>query len=550
MEQFRKFEPMLNLALETRPAERLQTEELNLGFDAQTKDWEVIVKYHGSLEDLESQGIRVEKLQLGYGILTVPEEKMTLLEEAEQIEYVEKPKSYYYSDMMPAEEPCTAAALAAPPYLSGQGILIAILDSGVNVRRPEFLTENKTTRILGYLDFTEGREYSKEQLDDGLQGKGQLPSLAGTEHGTAVAGVAAGFYRGENNSYSGIAYKSSLLVINLGQPGSSFFQTANIMRGVDYALKQAEIRRMPLVLNLSFGNNFGSHRGDSLLERYLDSVSQIGKTAICVGAGNEGLGNGHYVGKNGEYRASFMVGNYERRLSLQIWKPFHGRTNLFVTSPDGQKEQLSASLQSGKYILSMGNSRILVYFGEPTPYTGLQEIYLEWVGEEFIQSGIWTILGEGPCDLYLNSQAVLSGNTGFLNPDPNGTLTIPATADRVISVGAYDWNYNSYAGFSGRGFENSQKPNLVAPGVGIRVPWGEGYLAASGTSFATPMVSGAAAILMEQGIVRGKDPYLYGEKLRAYLCGGATPFDGKLFSFSEKTGWGALCLKNSLNFLK
>ena len=116
--------------------------------------------------------------------------------------------------------------------------------------------------------------------------------------------------------------------------------------------------------------------------------------------------------------------------------------------------------------------------------------------------------------------------TGFAYPTPETTLTIPSAASGAISVGAYDSRSREYAPFSGRGFtwERRQvKPDLVAPGVDITscAPGG-GYAVRSGTSMASPFVTGSAALLMEWGIVRGNDPYLYGQKMKAYLLGGTT----------------------------
>ena len=108
----------------------------------------------------------------------------------------------------------------------------------------------------------------------------------------------------------------------------------------------------------------------------------------------------------------------------------------------------------------------------------------------------------------------------------------------------------TYADFSGRGTErgeNFRKPDLAAPGVDIMttVPGG-GYAPATGTSFATPFVTGAAALLMEWGITDGNDPFLYGEKVKAYLQKGAR----SLPAFSEypnpQIGWGTLCVRESL----
>ena len=137
--------------------------------------------------------------------------------------------------------------------------------------------------------------------------------------------------------------------------------------------------------------------------------------------------------------------------------------------------------------------------------------------------------------------------TRFLRPVEETTLTIPSTASKVLTVGAYDALTNAYADFSGRGGRNGiQKPDLVAPGVEILTAApGGGYLRKNGTSFAVPFVTGAAALLMQYGITDGNDPYLYGEKVKAYLRRGAAPLPGIRAYPDERVGYGALCLERS-----
>ena len=139
----------------------------------------------------------------------------------------------------------------------------------------------------------------------------------------------------------------------------------------------------------------------------------------------------------------------------------------------------------------------------------------------------------GIYQMWLPSQSVLNQGTAFLNPVSSDTLTIPSTASRVVTVGAYDARSVSYADFSGRGAleKNAemwvQKPDLAAPGVRVTTAKaGGGYGEYSGTSFAVPFVTGSAALLMEWGIIRGNDPYLYGEKVKAYLRRGARHLPG------------------------
>ena len=173
-----------------------------------------------------------------------------------------------------------------------------------------------------------------------------------------------------------------------------------------------------------------------------------------------------------------------------------------------------------------------------------------------MDSGIWQVLvrGErivtGRYDLWLPPVSTVNVSTRFLEPDPEITLTIPSTSALAISAGAYDSAYRAYADFSGRGYTrltNQVKPDLAAPGVDITAPRaGGGYGSFTGTSFAAPFVTGAAALLMQWGIVLGNDPYLYGEKMKAYLRRGAGRLPGEPLWPNEKLGYGTLCVRDSL----
>ncbi len=166
-------------------------------------------------------------------------------------------------------------------------------------------------------------------------------------------------------------------------------------------------------------------------------------------------------------------------------------------------------------------------------------------GSRYLDSGVWTFLLRpvetitGNYTFYLPSGTARSENTRFVRTTPDVTLTIPSTASKVITVGAYDPVYEAYADFSGRGYlyqeqvnsrtsDSFVKPDMVAPGVNVIAPdRNGGYTPVTGTSFATPFVTGAAALLMQWGIVMGNDPYLYGEKVKAYLRRGAKPIRGE-----------------------
>ncbi len=567
-----KMEDLLNLALETPEAVRQQTESLNVGFDEETRSWEVIVKYNGNLDALETLGIRVEYLIAGYAILTIPEQLVEQVAELEQIEYMEKPKRYYYSVSGPADGFCFPLVTMREPFLSGEGTLIAVLDSGIAYQRQEFRKSNGDTRIRYLWDQTLDREFDEAAINEALQTATDqerfelVPSVDVSGHGTAVAGIAAGYV--EDESYRGIATRADLLIVKLGLPGElGFPRTTEIMRGVTYALQKAEELQMPLVINLSFGNSYGSHDGSSLLERFLDNAAEIGRTVICVGSGNEGASGGHLAGNVAENTTvELAVAEYETNLNLQIWKNYNDVYDILLRSPGGEEAEVTVPVGSGKYILELEQTQVLVYLGEPTPYSVAQEIYLDFIpiNGPYINSGVWTVLFEpvevvtGQYYLYLPAGAGRNSRTNFYLPTPDVSLTIPSTAAKVITVGAYDPIYDAYADFSGRGYVDPGrtigvvtaglvKPDLVAPGVDILAPdvYG-GYTSVTGTSFATPIVSGSAALLMEWGIVQGNDSYLYGEKVKAYLRAGAQPLRGEEVYPNDRVGFGKVCVSASI----
>lgn len=257
-----------------------------------------------------------------------------------------------------------------------------------------------------------------------------------------------------------------------------------------------------------------------------------------------------------ESKAELSVSEYESSLNVQLWKSYVDLFDIFITNPTGERiGPLNERLGPQRFY--MGRTQLLIYYGKPGPYSTSQEIYIDFLPmDQYVNNGIWTFtlvprqIVDGRFDMWLPGGGVLNTATKFLNPNPQTTLTVPGTSAKVITVGAYDSRKQAYADFSGRGFTrvtNQVKPDLVAPGVAITTTRaGGGYASVTGTSFATPFVTGAAALLMEWGIVRGNDPFLYGEKIKAYLRRGARHLPGYTYWPNEMLGYGALCVKDSL----
>ncbi len=572
-----KIENLLNLALNATRREREKSLELDVGYSRDDKEWELIVKYSGTLNELREIGIQVVELSNEFAILTVPESLVERLADFPQIEYVEKPKRLFFQAANGRRVSCVPPVQNPPFSLFGSGVLVAIIDSGIDYTNPDFRNDDGTTRIRNLWDQTImgnppegyliGTEFTREQIDEAIKQPTVpmrmqiVPSVDVSGHGTSVAGIAAGNGRGSRGRiYRGVATQSELLVVKLGNPREEgFLRTTELMQAIDYVVRKALFYKQPVAINISFGNTYGSHDGTSLLERFIEDIANIWKSVICIGTGNEGRSAGHKAGivrENEETVIQLAVQEQEPALNLQIWKAYYDIMDISFVSPSGER---IGPIQEvlGTQRFSVGNTELLLYYGEPSPYSTAQEIYVDFLPKEvYINSGIWEIvltprkIISGNYAMWLPSENVLNPGTAFLFPTETGTLTIPSTASRTIGVGAYDALTFSYADFSGRGQRGTgrlSKPDIVAPGVNVTAPTTSGtYASFSGTSFATPFVTGGAALMMEWGIIKENDPYLYGEKVKAYMQRGARPLPGFTEYPNPQVGYGALCVRDSI----
>ena len=598
-----KLDNPLNLALTIDNELREKTIDLEVGFQPETSTWELIVKYSGSIEWVAAElGASFVPLLNGYAILRIREEKINDLTSYEEIEFIEKPNRMFFeltdgkgASCIPPRPSASIVSDNNISSLSGAGVLVAIIDSGIDVFHPDFRKEDGTTRLLYLWDqtlpptnpppgFQNGRLFTESEINEAIKNPEEraelIPSLDQSAHGTAVAGIACGNGRASEGRNTGIAYQSPMIVVKLGTPiNRSFPRTTQLMEAVDFCVRKALERNQPIAINLSFGNNYGSHDGNSLLERYLDDVSGFGRSFIVTGTGNEGA-SGHHVhgtltdrsrpiplntrSSHASQRDPYLhiieigVGENEPSYNLQLWKNYFDVFDVSVTSPSNRVYgPIPNTPGTTRFVLD--ETEILLFYGEPKPYNISQELYFEFIPygafRRSIAGGIWKInlnprqIITGSYSFYLPTGEVIGPNTRFLRPTENTTLTIPSTASRVISVGAYDANTERYAYFSGRGFLRKGgpvKPELVAPGVSIltAAPGGS-YSNRTGTSFAAPFVTGCAALMMEWGILRGNDPYLYGEKIKAYLIKGAKPLPSERIYPNPTIGFGTLCFQDS-----
>lgn len=537
--------------------------------------WEVIVKYHGDLEAVgRAVGAEVEVLYYGYAILTIARSAVVELLNYPEIEHIELPRRLSIESLFDLSASCIMNVKDSVTYgLTGQGVVIGIIDSGIDYTHPDFRRPDGTSRVLYLWDqtiegappagFFGGTEYTNEQLNAALAQDAPydlVPSRDTNGHGTAVAGIAAG---GSTHPETlGIAPEASLIVVKLGMRGfASFARTTEVMRAVKYVVDHAEQLGLPVVLNLSMGMNDGSHLGDSVFETYLSDVSARWKSVFVVPTGNEGSAGHHYEGAiaTGETRdVDFFTSNGLSGFFVSLWKQFADAFTIEVIFPNGKSSGIVGPESQIKTVRET-NFIATISYGQPSRYTVQQELRVEVqaTGENVLSAGLWKVrlraerIVSGMFHMWLPTLEEVTSKTFFPVASELATLTIPSTAARIVCVAGYQSRVGSIADFSGRGHANPALPcpDLAAPAVNIvSAAAGGGYAAFTGTSMAAPFVTGAVALMLQWGVVQGNDPFLYGERVRAFLRFGARRSMGTSYP-NPYYGYGTLCLENTMNAL-
>ncbi|WP_286149639.1 bifunctional germination protease/germinant receptor pseudoprotease CspBA [Romboutsia ilealis] len=494
-------------------------------------DYEVIVKYNGDITFLEQElGVSVELLGYNYAIITADTpQKVDNLLNYTQIEYVEKPFILETQDTQSFSS-TGITGFKERTKLTGKGTLLGLIDSGIDYNIPIFKNKDGNSKILYYWDqsidgnppigFKEGTLYTNEDINKAINGEIQIPISSTSTHGTHTAGIACS-----------VANEADMIVVRVGRRQTdTFSKSTEFMRAIKFVLDRAVELQRPIAINISYGSNEGSHRGESLFEQYIDQMCSFWKNNIVVAAGNNASKAGHKRiniknDENNDTLVEMEVGQNEKILNINIWPSFVDNFNLYLVSPTGKSTQ-PISQDSGLIKNIIGNTRINGVFYPIAPYSLSRRITIELKSDTEIIPGIWTLLFtpiklvDGNVDIYLPTSEGITIDTRFLEPSKVLTVTVPGTASKVITVGSFNSRTDVVSTFSGEGDIDGGiiKPDLLAPGEEIvsYLPGGSTG-ALTGTSMATPHVTGVCSLLMQWGIVEGNDLFLYSQKVKSVL---------------------------------
>lgn len=489
----------------------------------------------------------------------------------------------YPKVMSPLDQASNDAAGISPvidhPYLnlSGKGVIIGFVDTGIDYTKPVFQFKDGTTKIISIWDQTLdgarnaelyfGAEFTREQINEALRSPNPfdlVPTRDMDGHGTFMASVAAG---SKLDSYVGAAPDAELVVVKLKRSNSFYiekyllppeepnlFLATDVMLGIRYILRKAQELELPMVICLGLGSNLSGRDGNTPLEENLSVIAQRIGCAVVTAAGNESNAKHHTQGviprtgatdvisvRVGEAKASFMV---------SIFAASYETISVGITSPTGEVISRVPFKIGLEFSEEFTLDRTTISIGY---YKDVNSVII--VGFQDAKEGIWEIslfgdsILSGEYHAWLPITGQVSPFVEFMKPVPEYTTVFPTTSPRTITCGAYNsFNNTLYVSSSwGPTRLPRMAPDFVAPGVNVTGVFPNGFGAMTGTSVSAAVTAGAAANLMEWGLVQGNSKSMDGDIVRLLLISGCQQDSGILYP-NTRWGYGKLDLYGT--FLK
>jgi subtilisin family serine protease len=296
----------------------------------------VHIRHHGTADELRAKGVHVVSDAGGIAIVHIALGDLAGLEAIDSIDSVEQPTPMHLT--LDTSVPAIHADVVrtGSPSYTGSGVIVGIVDTGIDIFHHNFRKSDDSTRILFIWDQTltaavgeqppptlplgtgqfvppatqPGVEFNAAAIGQMLASNAAVPrhvDMIG--HGTHVAGIAAGNALESGNChlsghYYGVAPDADLIIVKAfpdpqpkpkaGQPPPPPQPATNLMAGVDYILARAQALNRPVAINCSFGGEIGQHDGTDSEDVHLDGLlvdatsTPIPGRVIVVAAGNDG----------------------------------------------------------------------------------------------------------------------------------------------------------------------------------------------------------------------------------------------------------------------
>lgn len=543
-----------------------------------------MVEYRGNIKaELEKVPYACgEAITDTLGVISTPSQYLKQLrKDVPSIVYIQTRVPYILQDV-PPQDVDNISTVINNPYLGldGSGVIVGIVDTGIEYLNREFIREDDTSRILTLWDQSSikkpsssvyvGSIFTNDDINNAIksQNAGGNPydivdSKDEVGHGTKLASIIGA--RGYTKQIKGIAPNCDFAVVKLlnslnyqkefgenGITNVSIYNESEIVAGIEYLKNFARNLNRPLVICLAIGCTEASHDGRGLFSRYLTTVGSIRGVSIIAGVGNEGNAQGHASGfiksDNVTKKIELIIPREIKNFDLQFWVQRPDIMSLNIISPSGEQSSfIDAKIfleRSFKFILT--NTTVNINYYVPDTFTGNELILIKF---NDIKPGIWGFelrgdyIVNGRYDVWLAPSSLLPEGTRFLEPEPLNTLMVPSTARYISTIAYYNSETQSQLSESGKGYNTNGwiNPDVTTAGKNILTISGTQVVNMSGSSAATAVATGVATLLFQWGIVNRNDRTMNSSKVRSYLIYGATRIQGQTYP-NPNTGYGYLDL--------
>ena len=460
--------------------------------------------------------------------------------------------------------------------LTGKGICIGFIDTGINYQHPSFRNADGTSRILSIWDqtiqtgelpegFLYGSEYTQEQINQALRSPEPysiVPSRDENGHGTALAGIAAGT-RDETAQFSGAAPEADIIAVKL-KPAKQYlrdyflatddaiaYQEDDCMLALRYLEMKSRELDKPMVVCFGLATNQGGHDGYTPLDEGMSYLTFLTGIYCVAAAGNEVGKSHHYFGKISRpeetQEIEVVVDEANRGFTLEFWAFSPELYALGVTSPLGERiSPLDPRIGASQNIsLLLDKSRVQIEYEVVEFRSGSQLIQVR-VENPSVGNWRFQIVNKrylnGSFHLWLPITGIGSPYVRFLNPEPDTTVVVPSCNSDIVTVSTYQAYTNTIYLHSSRGLTRNErlKPDIAAPGVNVQVPAvPSGYTRMTGSSAASALTAGAVALLVQWGLQTYNRKVLSSTEIKNLLYRGASRQES-IYYPNRVWGFGAL----------